>query len=61
VPCVAFSQSARQSSLPGKNASSALCCALDQNAHGKGYAMRILVFAMRRQRTAKRANPVVIG
>jgi hypothetical protein len=47
--------------LPGKNASSALCRALDKNAHGKGYAMRILVFAMRRQRTAKRANPVVIG
>jgi hypothetical protein len=59
VPCVAFSQSARQSFLPGENAPSALCHALDQNAHDKGCAVRILVFAVRRRRTAKRANPVV--
>jgi hypothetical protein len=45
--------------LPGKNAPSALCYALDQNAHGKGCVVRILVFAVRRRRTAKRANPVV--
>jgi hypothetical protein len=36
--------------LPGKNAPSALCRALDQNAHGKGCAVRILVFAVRRAR-----------
>jgi hypothetical protein len=47
LPCVAFSQSARQSSLPGKNASDALCRALGKmrtakavpcvflSAHGK--------------------------
>jgi hypothetical protein len=45
--------------LPGKNAPSALCRALDQNAHGKGCAVRILVFAVRHRHTAKRANPVV--
>jgi hypothetical protein len=39
---------ARQSSLPGKNAPSTLCRALDENAHGKGCAVRILVFAVRR-------------
>jgi hypothetical protein len=33
---------------------------LDQNAHDKGCAVRILVIAVRRRRTAKRANPVVI-
>jgi hypothetical protein len=59
VSCVAFSQIARQSSLPGKNASSALCRALGQNAHGKGGAVRIPVFAVRRRRTAKSAIPVV--
>jgi hypothetical protein len=60
VPCVAFSQSARQCSLPGKNTSGALCRALGQNAHGKGGAVRIPVFAMRRWRTAKSVIPVVI-
>jgi hypothetical protein len=45
--------------LPGKNVPSALCRALDQNAHGKGCAVRIPLFVVRRQRTAKRANPVV--
>jgi hypothetical protein len=59
VLCVAFSPSARQSSLPGKNAPSALCRALDQNAHGKGCVVRIIVFAVRRRRTAKRTIPVV--
>jgi hypothetical protein len=59
VPCVAFSQGTRQSSLPGKNAPGALCRALGQNAHGKGGAMRIPVFAVRRWRTAKSAIPVV--
>jgi hypothetical protein len=32
-----------------------------QNAHGKGHAVRILPFAVRLRRTAKRANPVVDG
>jgi hypothetical protein len=50
VSCVAFSQSARQRSLPGKNALSALCRALSQNAHDKGCVVRILVFAVRRAR-----------
>jgi hypothetical protein len=59
VPCIAFSQGARQSSLPGKNASGALCRALGQNAHGKGGAVRIPVFAVRRRRTAKSAILVV--
>jgi hypothetical protein len=52
VPCVAFSQSARQSSLPGKNESGALCRALWENAHGKGGAVRF-------RPTAKSAIPVV--
>jgi hypothetical protein len=59
VPCVAFFQSARQSSLQGKNASGALCRALGKNAHGKGGAVRIPPFAVRRRRTAKSAIPVV--
>jgi hypothetical protein len=59
VPCVAFFQSARQSSLPGKNEPGALCRALGKNAHGKGGAVRILPFAVRPQRTAKSAIPVV--
>jgi hypothetical protein len=59
MSCVAFSQGAQQSFLPGKNAPSALCRALEQNVHDKGCAVRILVFAARRRRTAKRANPVV--
>jgi hypothetical protein len=46
VPCVAFSHSARQSSLPGKNAPGALCRALGQNAHGKGGAVRFPLFAV---------------
>jgi hypothetical protein len=49
VSCVAFSQSARQNSLPGKNVPGALCRALGQNAHGKGGAVRISVFAVRRR------------
>jgi hypothetical protein len=59
VSCVAFSQIARQSSLPGKNASGALCRALGQNAHGKGGAVRIPVFVVRRRRMAKSAIPIV--
>jgi hypothetical protein len=59
VPCVAFFQSARQSSLQGKNAPGALCRALGKNAHGKGGAVRIPPFAVRRRRTAKSAIPVV--
>jgi hypothetical protein len=59
VPCVTFSQSARQSSVPGKNAPGALCRALGQNAHDKGSAVRIPVFVVRRRRTTKSAIPVV--
>jgi hypothetical protein len=59
VPCVTFSQSARQSSVPGKNTPCALCRALGQNAHGKGNAVRIPVFVVRRRRTAKSAILVV--
>jgi hypothetical protein len=40
VSCVAFSQNARQSSLPGKNEPGALCRALWEKAHGKGGAVR---------------------
>jgi hypothetical protein len=36
-----------------------LCRALGQNAHGKDGALRVLAFAVRRRRTAKRVNPVV--
>jgi hypothetical protein len=32
---------------------------IDQNVHVKGCVMRILVFVVRRRRTAKRVNPVV--
>jgi hypothetical protein len=49
VSCVAFSRSAQQSSLQGKNAPSALCRALDHNTHGKGCIVRIIVFAVRRK------------
>jgi hypothetical protein len=35
MPCVAFSYSARQRSLPGKNAVCALCRAPGQNPHAK--------------------------
>jgi hypothetical protein len=59
VLCVAFSQSARQSSLPGKNEPGALCRALWENAHGKGGAVRFRPFAVRRRRTAKSVIPVV--
>jgi hypothetical protein len=48
VPCIAFSQSARQSSLLGKNASGVFCRALGQNAHGKGSAVHIPLFPVRR-------------
>jgi hypothetical protein len=61
VSCVAFSQSARQSSLLGKNASGTLRHALGQNVHSKGGAVRIPVFVVCRRRTAKSAIPVVIG
>jgi hypothetical protein len=59
VSCVVFSQSARQSSLPGKNESDALCRALWEKAHGKGGAVRFRPFAVRRRHTAKSAIPVV--
>jgi hypothetical protein len=59
VSCVAFSQSAQQSSLSGKNESGALCCALWKNAHGKGGAVRFPPFVVRRRRAAKSAIPVV--
>jgi hypothetical protein len=59
VTCVAFFQNARQSSLPGKNESDALCRALGKNAHGKGGAVRIPPFAVRRGHTTKSAIPVV--
>jgi hypothetical protein len=60
MPCVAFPYCARQRSLPGKNASCALCRVPGQNPHGKGCAVRVLTSAVRPWRTAKRANPVVI-
>jgi hypothetical protein len=50
VSCVAFSQNARQSSLPGKNEPGAFCHALWEKAHGKGGAVRF---------RAKSAVPVV--
>jgi hypothetical protein len=59
VSCVAFFQSARQSSLPGKNEPGALCRALWENTHGKGSAVPFPPFAVRRRRTAKSAIPVV--
>jgi hypothetical protein len=59
VPCVAFSQNARQSSLLGKNEPGALCRALWEKAHGKGGAVRFRPFVVRRRRTAKSAIPVV--
>jgi hypothetical protein len=61
VPCVAFSQNARQSSLPGKNEPGALCHALWEKEHGKGGAVRFRPFAVRCRRTAKSAIPVVLG
>jgi hypothetical protein len=61
VPCVAFSQNARQSSLPGKNEPGALCRALWEKAHGKGGAVHFRPFAVRCRRTAKSAIPVVLG
>jgi hypothetical protein len=59
VSCVAFFQSARQISLPGKNESGALCRALGSNVHGKGGVVRILPFTVRPRHTAKTAIPVV--